>query len=78
MYNRFCMNNPKNQTNEEIVSSLLANTKRQYTESAHAEIFSRLITTIKEFNIKAERIEKIMLILAAAQVLLALTQILSR
>ena len=66
---------PKGQTTEEIVASLLVNKKKQYTESAHAEIFNRLIGTIQDFNRKAERIEKVMLFLAAAQVLLALTQI---
>jgi len=68
--------NPKNQSNEQIVSSLLTNTKKQYTESAHAEIFSRLIKTIKDFNLKAERLEKVMLLLAGAQVILATAQIL--
>ena len=67
--------NPKAQTNDEIVDSLLDNTERQYTEAAHAEIFSRLITTIQNFNSKAEKIEKVMLALATAQVILALTQI---
>ena len=69
------MKNPKSQTTEEIVASLLTNDKHQYTEAAHAEIFRRLTNTIKEFNKKAEKIEKVMLMLAAAQVLLALTQI---
>ncbi len=69
------ISNPKNQTVDEIVNSLLSNTERQYTESAHAEIFNRLIETIKNFNSKAERVEKFMLILAGAQVVLALTQI---
>jgi len=67
--------NPKDQTNEEIVAQLLVNEKHQYTESAHAEIFRRLIDTIKEFNVKAEKLERIMLFLAAMQVILALTQI---
>lgn len=67
--------NPKNQIEGEIVESLLSNTERQYTEAAHAEIFRRLIETIKNFNSKAERVEKVMLILAGAQVILALTQI---
>lgn len=69
------MNNPKDQTNEEIVETLLKNTERQYTESSHAEIFRRLIETIKTFNSKAEKLEKLMLLLAAAQVILAFTQI---
>ena len=67
--------NPKDQTNEEIVAQLLVNEKHQYTESVHAEIFRRLIDTIKEFNAKAEKLEKVMLFLAAMQVILALTQI---
>lgn len=68
--------NPQNQANDAIVKSLLTNTKRQYTEAAHAEIFSRLINTITQFNHKAEKIEKVMLVLAFAQVIFALTQIL--
>lgn len=68
--------NPKNQSTETIVASLLTNTKRQYTEAAHAEIFRRLTKTISRFNLKAEKIEKVMLFLAAAQVILALAQIL--
>lgn len=68
--------NPKTQSNDEIVTDLLVNNERQYTEAAHAEIFRRLITTIQNFNAKAEKIEKVMLTLAFAQVLLALTQIL--
>ncbi len=68
------MQNPKNQPTEDIVASLLTNEKHQYTEAAHAEIFRRLTNTIKEFNQKAEKIEKVMLMLAAAQVLLALSQ----
>lgn len=67
--------NPKNQTNEEIVDQLLVNEKHQYTESAHAEIFRRLINTISDFNSKAAKLERIMLFLAAMQVILALTQI---
>lgn len=67
--------NPKPQTNDEIVNSLLNNNERQYTEAAHAEIFGRLIKTIQNFNTKAEKIEKVMLALATAQVILALTQI---
>lgn len=66
---------PKNQTNEEIVDQLLVNEKHQYTEAAHAEIFRRLINTISNFNAKAEKLEKVMLFLAATQVILALTQI---
>lgn len=56
--------NPKTQDNQEIVEHLLVNTERQYTEAAHAEIFSRLIATIQNFNTKAEKIEKVMLTLA--------------
>lgn len=67
---------PKNQSVEEIVASLLINDKRQYTESAHAEIFRRLIATIENFNKKAEKVEKLMLLLAGAQVILATAQIL--
>ena len=68
-------NNPKNQSIDEIVSSLLTNDKRQYTEAAHAEIFNRLIKTIMNFNLKAEKLEKAMLFLAATQVILAITQV---
>lgn len=68
--------NPKKQTTNTIVAKLLTNKSRQFTEAAHAEIFRRLIETIKNFNQKAEKIEKVMLILAAAQVFLALAQIL--
>lgn len=68
--------NPKNQSNEEIVAHLLVNDKRQYTEASHAEIYRRLISTIESFNLKAEKTEKVMLILAFAQVLFAVTQIL--
>jgi uncharacterized membrane protein len=67
--------NPQNQTTDEIVSSLQTNDSHQYTESAHAEIFRRLTETIKDFNQKAERLEKVMLFLATAQVILALAQI---
>lgn len=67
--------NPKTQTTNEIVDNLLTNDKHQYTEAAHAEIFRRLIKTIKDFNLKAGKVEKVMLLLAAAQVILALTQI---
>ncbi|MEK7457959.1 MAG: hypothetical protein AAB612_00510 [Patescibacteria group bacterium] len=69
------MINPKNQTTDTIIESLLSNTSSQYTESAHAEIFRRLMNTMKEFNEKTEKIEKVMLCLAVAQVVLALTQI---
>ena len=69
------MKNPQSQSTKEIVDSLLTNDKHQYTEAAHAEIFRRLTHTIKQFNAKAEKLEKVMLMLAAAQVLLALTQI---
>jgi hypothetical protein len=68
--------NPKSQPTEEIVKSLLDNDKRQYTEAAHAEIFRRLIETIQNFNNKAAKVEKFMLILATAQVILAVAQIL--
>ncbi len=67
--------NPKDQSNEQIVKQLLVNEKHQYTEAAHAEIFRRLIETIKDFNIKANKLEKVMLLLAAAQVILAFAQI---
>lgn len=70
--------NPKNQQNDEIVASLLNNTSRQYTEAAHAEIFNRLIKTIEGFNQKAERLEKVMLLLAIMQVVFAFVQILLR
>ena len=69
------MKDPRKQITNEIVESLLTNTKRQYTESAHAEIYNRLISTISEFNAKAERSEKFMMILAGAQVMLAIAQI---
>lgn len=42
--------NPQNQTTGEIVKTLLVNEERKYTESAHAEIFARLMDTIKEFD----------------------------
>lgn len=67
--------NPTSQSTEEIVSALLGNKSRQYTESAHAEIWSRLIVTIRDFNQKAQRTEKFMLILAVSQVILATAQI---
>ena len=44
--------NPKNQTTETIVASLLSNTKRQYTEAAHAEIFRLLYNTLEVLVIK--------------------------
>jgi hypothetical protein len=69
------MKNPKAQSIDEIVASLQTNTERQYTESAHAEIFNRLITTISKFNEQASRTEKFMLFLATAQVILAVAQI---
>lgn len=68
-------NNPTDQSTEQIVSTLLTNKSRQYTESAHAEIWRRLIRTIQDFNQKAARTEKFMLILATAQVALAIAQI---
>ena len=67
--------NPTTQKTEEIVTKLLTNTSRQYTESAHAEIFNRLIHTIRNFNLKAERTERFVLLLATAQVILAIAQI---
>ena len=69
------MLNPKLQSTDGIVSTLLSNKSKQYTESAHAEIFRRLMHTIEQFNQKAERSEKFMLILAASQVMLALAQL---
>ena len=38
-------------------------------------IFNRLIKTIMNFNLKAEKLEKAMLFLAATQVILAITQV---
>jgi CHAT domain-containing protein len=67
--------NPKDQTIDQIVSTLLTNTKKQYTESSHAEIYNRLIKTISLFNEKAERTERFVLLLATAQVVLAVAQI---
>lgn len=67
--------NPKTQTNEEIIETLLANDKHQYTEAAHAEIFNRLIKTISDFNNKAEKTEKVILVLALSQVILAVAQV---
>lgn len=67
--------NPDSQTTKQIVASLLKNTSRQYTETAHAEIFRRLTETISDFNKKAERSERFMLVLATAQVILAIAQI---
>lgn len=67
--------NPKEQTTEMIVASLLTNTKRQYTESAHAEIFRRLIDTIQRFNAGADKVQRMMLYLAVSQVILAIAQV---
>lgn len=50
--------NPKEQTTDMIVASLLTNKRRQYTESAHAEIFRRLIETIKRFNAQADKVQR--------------------
>lgn len=69
------MTDPKQQTTDAIVESLLSNKSKQYTESAHAEIFRRLMQTIEQFNRKTERTEKFMLVLATSQVLLALAQL---
>ena len=69
------LTNTKNQRTENIVDDLLVNDSRQYTESAHAEIFRRLIVTIQEFNLKSEKTTKFMVLLAVAQVILALAQI---
>lgn len=69
------MKDPQKQSTDQIVASLLSNTKSQYTESSHAEIFNRLTKTIKEFNLKTERSEKFVMILATAQVILAIAQI---
>lgn len=66
---------PKAQGTGEIVDSLLANTSRQYTESAHAEIFSRLIQTIENFNEKADKSQRFMMYLAVSQVILAVAQV---
>ncbi len=65
----------KDQTTEMIVASLLTNKRRQYTESAHAEIFRRLIATIENFNRNADRMQRIMLLLAVSQVILAVAQV---
>ncbi|MEK7141043.1 MAG: hypothetical protein AAB800_00690 [Patescibacteria group bacterium] len=67
--------NPKEQSNEAIVDTLLSNKERQYTESAHAEIFRRLITTIEKFNKDADRVQRMMLYLAVSQVILAIAQV---
>lgn len=67
--------NPKNQTTDMIVESLLSNKERQYTEGAHAEIFRRLITTIERFNKDADRVQRMMLYLAVSQVILAIAQV---
>lgn len=69
------MVHPKNLSTNDIVTELLENQDRRFTESAHAEIFRRLIDTINNFNQKAEKTEKIMLLLALSQVILAATQI---
>jgi endonuclease III len=66
---------PQTQQNSEIVHTLLRNKQSQYTEAAHAEIFSRLINTIVSFNQQAAKTERVMLILAIAQVILAIAQI---
>ena len=67
--------NPRDQSTDTIIESLLTNKKRQYTESAHAEIFRRLINTIERFNAGADKIQKMMLFLAVSQVILAVAQV---
>lgn len=67
--------NPKQQTTEMIVDALLTNKERQYTESAHAEIFRRLIDTIQRFNNEADKVQRMMLYLAVSQVILAVAQV---
>ena len=67
--------NPKEQTTDMIVEALLSNKERQYTESAHAEIFRRLISTIEKFNKDADRVQRMMLYLAVSQVILAIAQV---
>lgn len=67
--------NPKDQTTDMIVDTLLSNKERQYTESAHAEIFRRLIDTIERFNKGADRVQRMMLYLAVSQVILAVAQV---
>lgn len=42
--------NPQEQTTEQIVKTLLTNEDRRYTEAAHAEIFVRLMDSIKQFD----------------------------
>lgn len=42
--------NPQKQTTGEIVKTLLTNEERKYTEAAHAEIFGRLMDSIKQFD----------------------------
>lgn len=66
---------PKDQKTREIVDSLLLNTSRQYTESAHAEIFARLTQTIENFNDKADKSQRFMMYLAVSQVMLAVAQV---
>lgn len=66
---------PKGQTTDRIVASLLTNKRRQYTESAHAEIFRRLIDTIERFNKGADKVQRMMLYLAVSQVILAIAQV---
>lgn len=66
---------PKEQTTDMIVAALLTNKRRQYTESAHAEIFRRLIQTIERFNKGADRMQRMMLYLAVSQVILAVAQV---
>ncbi|MCL5411321.1 MAG: hypothetical protein M1150_01080 [Patescibacteria group bacterium] len=44
------MENPQKQTNEEIINMLLNNEDRKYTEAAHAEIFVRLMESIRKFD----------------------------
>lgn len=67
--------NPKDQTTDLIVETLRSNKERQYTESAHAEIFRRLISTIEKFNKDADRVQRMMLYLAVSQVILAVAQV---
>lgn len=67
--------NPKEQSAEMIVDALLTNKERQYTESAHAEIFRRLIATIERFNRESDRVQRVMLYLSISQVILAVAQV---
>lgn len=67
--------NPRQQSTDVIVETLLSNKERQYTESAHAEIFRRLIATIERFNKDADRVQRVMLYLAVSQVILAVAQV---